>query len=436
MISKLRDVRGLELFRHNVVFFVGSITVGVLNYLLYPVISRSLSVEQFGEVQVLVNFLLQITILSNVVSLFVVNVVTNLHDLPEIRAFVKAIESLVIILSVVIAVIIFLFSPLLATQLQYDSAAPFWALGLFLLFNVPFSIRHGYLRARQAFVAASQTQVVQSLLRLAIASFAALSGFGVVGILFGLTTSMFLASIYSVVVANRHKLDINPLRSMSQPSTKVIRHHMAILRPTMPYMLLVTAISVCTIFMLSADTTAAKYAFDPRIAGEYSGLSVAARVIFFSTASVGAVLASSVRANQAIRTTAKKLVASLGLATIIGGLITAFFFLKPEAVVRTLVGPEFSAHAHVLRPLSVAILCLSLTVTILTYHVAMRDNLSGFVATGLVVVIGLSLLLNRDSIENMAFGFLLGSILALSITGAWSVYWHAKGWGNGSRGPA
>lgn len=413
-----------ELLRHNIVFFVGSIAVGALNYLLYPVISRILSVQEFGEVQVLVNILMQISVLTNVVSLFVVNVVTNMKKPSEIRAFVRTLEAVTLYGNLIIVVLLMIASPLLANQLKYSSALPFWGVALFVLFNVPVSIRIGYLRSQRAFTQTSYTQIVQGILRLIFAVGAALIGLSVAGVMFGLAGSLLASTFYVMYLADKFGLNVHPLTSLQKPSLSSLKAHYETLRPTIPYMLLITAVSCTVIFLLSVDTIIAKYSFSPQEAGLYGGLSVAARIIFFASSSVGGVLASSVKADASYRSNVRQLLFSLSLALGIGGFFTAFFAWQPALVTKVMVGPEFESHAQLLPTLALAIFCISIINLLLTYHVAVRDKLSGYVGLGASLIVGLSLVIHTASPENLATGFLRGSIFGLILMSLWSVYWH------------
>jgi hypothetical protein len=51
---------------HNAVFFLGSLSVSLLNYAYYGVMGRLMRVEEFGEVQTLLAFMTQINLLVGV----------------------------------------------------------------------------------------------------------------------------------------------------------------------------------------------------------------------------------------------------------------------------------------------------------------------------------------------------------------------------------
>jgi len=78
--SVLTAVRSSSFVRHNAIFFFGSVAVGVLNYVYYPILGRMLSVEAYGEVQALVSLFLQMLVFLVVMSQVTINVVANYTD--------------------------------------------------------------------------------------------------------------------------------------------------------------------------------------------------------------------------------------------------------------------------------------------------------------------------------------------------------------------
>lgn len=426
MLTKLKNMTRNEMLRNNIVFFVGSMAVGALNYLLYPIISRVISVQEFGEVQVLINVLVQLTVLTNVVALFVVNVATNMKRIDEIRTFIVNLEAVALLLSALLAAIIFVTSPLLASSLQYDSFVPFWAIGLILLLNVPMSIRIGYLRSQKAFADTSYVQVLQSSLRLGFAIFAGLIGLSVAGIMFGLAGSLLVSVFFAIYISNRHKLHVQPLASLRAPSFEQLRANVSSLKGTGRYMVLVTVVSFSGMFLLSIDTILAKFFFNPEQAGLYGGVSVVARIIFFGTASIAGVLASTVKATDPTKLNRKRLISSILLTLAAGGIVAGIFAWQPEKVIDILVGDNYRVYAHLLPQLGIALLLMSLVNLIYTYHVAIRDmKIIAVAASGLMLTCS-SLIIHRGSIDRLVSGLLIGVLLMLTVTIVWSITWHVK----------
>lgn len=435
MLRTIKRATKNELLRNNVVFFAGSIAVGGLNYILYPLLSRIVSVREFGEVQVIINLLIQFTILTNIVSLFVVNIATNLESMPDIRKFIANLEGLAISFGAVFAAIVCLASPWLASLLQYNTIVPFIIIGLIMVINVPLSVRIGFLRSQKAFAYASLAQISQSIFRLICISLAAVLGLGVSGMVGGLALSLVLSGIYSIWLANKQGLKIYPLDSLRSPSLSRFLTQLQSLRGTLRYMLLVTITSFGIIFLLSIDTFTSKRFFTPEQAGLYGALSVVASIIFYSSGSIAGVLASSVKVTSTRKESLRLLLYSCALVFVSGGVVTLLYSMYSETFVRILVGNQFVANAFLLPKLAAAVFCISLINVIIIYHVAKRDIYIGAVTLIGIVTTGIFLLLNHSDTAQLISSYLSGAVTMLVMMILWSVYWHIVKRGGSNRQP-
>ncbi len=80
MRQLVRTLRESTFVRHNAIFFAGSLSIGLLNYLYYPVIGRLLHPNSFGEVQVLFSLFAQISIFFGILGLITINITANTAD--------------------------------------------------------------------------------------------------------------------------------------------------------------------------------------------------------------------------------------------------------------------------------------------------------------------------------------------------------------------
>ena len=79
-MNVITALRSSDFLRNNTIFFAGSVLVGALNYLYYPLIGRLVSPAVFGEIQTLVSLFLQFTIFLNVLGMITVNIMANYAD--------------------------------------------------------------------------------------------------------------------------------------------------------------------------------------------------------------------------------------------------------------------------------------------------------------------------------------------------------------------
>ena len=127
--------------RHNAVYFAGSMAIGLLNYLYYPVLGRLMPPGGFGEAQVLAVLLAQVTIFLNVFGLMTVNIVTNYRDPARRNQLILELERLALTLAGICLVAAALGGGWLQRFFHFDSAWPFIILMLAVLATVPLTTR-------------------------------------------------------------------------------------------------------------------------------------------------------------------------------------------------------------------------------------------------------------------------------------------------------
>ncbi|HSE61656.1 MAG TPA: oligosaccharide flippase family protein, partial [Candidatus Saccharimonadales bacterium] len=160
MRAIVRLVRSSDFLRQNAILFVGSLLVSALNYAYYPVLGRLLSVEEFGEVQVLVSLFLQLTLFLVVLGQVTVNIVANYKDVRAKHEIIFELEKLALLLSGAVFVIGALFSWQLRNALHFESAWPFIVLLLTLIASVPLAFRSAYLRGQKKFSQVSVANII------------------------------------------------------------------------------------------------------------------------------------------------------------------------------------------------------------------------------------------------------------------------------------
>lgn len=76
-LDMIRNFFSDKFFRDNAVFFIGSMVIAVLNYLYHPVLSRMMSVEEFGEVEALLSLTYLTGILLTAFGTIATNIAAN-----------------------------------------------------------------------------------------------------------------------------------------------------------------------------------------------------------------------------------------------------------------------------------------------------------------------------------------------------------------------
>lgn len=399
----LQHVKTSEFIRHNAIYFVGSLTIGALNYLYYPVVGRLLQPSAFGEVQTLVSLFLQIGIFMTVLGLLTINIITNYQDSERRNRVIAELEKLSLLIGAFFLAAAVLGRSWLQEYFQFQSAWPFVVLALAIVVTIPYAFRSGYLVGKKLFglnawagISGAGTKLVFSFILVAV-------GLGTTGALGGILLAQALMFAVTGYFALRHEFGESFQVSMRLPDMQLIR-------PELKYACLVLLGSLAITIMYSIDIVVVKHYFDAHTAGLYAGVATAARVLFFLTASVAQVLMPSIKLSESPAKNRQVLKRSFGLVTLIGGATLAIFYMAPEFIVSVLMGSTYSVHASLLPRLSLAVFVISLLNLLMAYCLALRRYGAGVVAIlGVVLTYGL-MLAHHQSLEAVVSSLLYGSL--------------------------
>jgi O-antigen/teichoic acid export membrane protein len=413
MTNFLARARNSEFVRHNAIFFVGSVAIGALNYIYYPVLGRLLEPAPFGEVQTLVSLFLQLAIFLNVLGYLTVNIVANHGDQPNGRRTMLELEKLSLIISLIGLVAVVLLAPVLQRFFRFESFVPFIILAVAIVVSVPSTFRSAYLRGKKYFGLTSIAGLVAAAAKLAFSAVLILLGFGTVGAITGLVLAQLASFMYAAFKARQVGFDQSLWTNFFRlPDMRLIL-------PELKYAGLVLVCSLTITAFYSIDIIAVKHYFDAHTAGEYAGIATVARIIFFLTASIAQVLLPSVMMRNAAGKNRDILLKSLVLTTLIGGSVLVAFWLLPGLITRLLMGDEYARFAYLLPRLSLVIFIVSLLNLLMLYFMALRRYAIAFIAImGLAVTCGL-IGINHDSLQAIVDSMLGGSVALATLLAAW-----------------
>jgi O-antigen/teichoic acid export membrane protein len=406
------QIRRSRFLRHNAIFFMGSLAMGFLNYLYYPVMSRMLPPSSFGEVQTLFSLFAQINIFLSVLGLLTVNIVANYDNAARRDRMIFELERLAVLISGVFLVATILGAGVLQRFFHFDSAVPFVALILAVMATVPLTFRSAFLRGKHFFGLVSTAGILAAAgdLLLSIAFVGA--GWSTTGAIIGLVLAQFAAFLFAAWAAGKHGFSERFRRLFKVPDIRFVL-------PELRYALLVLTGSLTITALYSLDIIAIKHFFDARTAGLYAGISTIARIIFFLTASIVQVLMPSIKLKQTMLENRQTLLKSFLLLVGIGGATLLVFTLVPRLLIRLLIGSNYLTYAGLLPRLSLALFVISILNLFIMYHVALRRyGVIPIVLAGIVLTVGL-LSSNHDSLQAIINNLLYGSSAMLAGLGLW-----------------
>jgi O-antigen/teichoic acid export membrane protein len=402
-----------EFLRHNAIFFVGSVGVGVLNYLYYPILGRLLPPSEFGELQALVSLFLQLTVFLTVLSLITVNLVANYKDKQKLSNMLAELEKAALFVGIVLLILTTIFSDFFKDFLQFESALPFVIVALAFVVSIPLVFRSAYVRGRQAFGKAAAVNLAASGIKIVFSALLVVIGLGTAGAIFGIVGAQFLAFLVAAWWAYKLGLASPEGRYLSWPK-------LGIIKPELRYAVLVFVGSLFITLLYSIDIIVVKHYFDAHTAGLYAGVATVARIIFFLTASVVQVMLPSIKLKNSGSANQKILFRSLALVALVSTPALAVFILFPELTIQLLMGKNYTDFAHLLPLLGVVIFTVSILNLLIMYFVSLRHYSMTIVAIIVAVALITLMVFRHENLEQIVENLLIVSLATLCLLGTWT----------------
>ena len=419
MLSYVSTIRSNHFFKQNIVFFVGSVSVGALNYLYYPVIGRLMTPSAFGEVQTLISLFLQLTIFLNVLSLVAVNLITNSKD-ESARRIVTELQLAALWVAGLSLLVTTLLAAGLKEALQFSSGWPFVLLVIALVVAVPFAFQTAYLRAAKRFASTSIANLVVAGGKLILSALLVLIGFGTAGAIGGLIAAQLIGLGYALSRTKLHPHKIaSTLKKRWWPDIPVVMGELRYVG-----FALVGLLSV--ILLLSLDVILVKYFFDAHTAGLYAGVATVARIIFFLTASVAQVLLPSVKMDAVQHENPSLLKKSLLILTGLSLPVLLLAWIAPSFVMSLLMGHQYLEFSNLLAPLSLAVFFISVLNLLVSYCLALRSYFPIVLTAAGTVLTFAAIMTWHDSLQTIVMTLLGGAIGVTSVVGVWFLAKRSK----------
>ncbi len=413
----METLKQSKFIRDNVVLFVGGVLTGAVNYALYPLISRIVSVGEFGEVQILMSLITQLAIAATVIRIFVVNVVKEKTDDTDIGSFLRNTSRTLLWISSGIALVFLCVSPLLKNVLQFESFWPLVPTAFSVVLGFQFMVPLSHLQSKQRFDKVAWLQLAQAVTKLIAAGGIGYLGFGTAGIIWGVLLSSFAMQWW----ARRDSRRILSVPYSNIPPAQFVWDS---LKKELRYILLISASMGAVTFLLSLDTFFVKAAFSPDEAGLYAGIAVVARTLFFLTASMAGVMISSVKIAHSKQQNVRAYYSSVVLMTVASAAALVVIALVPDIIISVLLGDEYAVHSDLLLKLSVAMYGVGLINIITNYHVAMRERWVVIPALGGLGATALFMSQSVNTLSSAANSFLAGVGMTTVACVVWTLIWN------------
>lgn len=403
----LQDKFVLGTFFLTATSFVGAFFA----YLVHPILTRHLSVAEYGDFQALLSFSTIIGIISAVVTTTLIKEFSVLASTrpEEINALRKRALSRLFFVGLVILVLIIIFSGVLNNLFKISEPAVLIISSLGLLFVFPLVVNRAVLTGLQAF----STLAVNNLLDvggrlLLVILLVIVFPWGLVGAAYSLAFAGLAAFIFSFWQIKKLKL------AQSATESKPL------LRTMWRYALIVLWFTALYQFFYNFDMLLVKYFFSPDEAGLYGALLTIGRIIYFVGGSIPFIMFPVLAGLQNDNSLRRYKVLGKSLALMSVLILPAYFVIAvfPEFVIKIIVGVKYLSIAEYLPSFALVMLFLTLLTVLSQYFLALAKRRGLVVLTLTAIMEVVLLILFHDNISEIIRSLILvfgGGVFVLII---------------------
>ena len=409
MKNRILKLLKIDLVKHNIVFLFGTLAISVFNYLYYPVVGRLVSIVEFGEIQASISIFMQLGILLTAFGYVVANITHNSQS-DYAKQNILFLERVTLLLSVLTLVVLIVFGRQLQSTLQFSSILPLVLIGILVILNVPSTTRSYVLQGMKRLKEVAISGIIFSIGKLVVTVVLILAGVNAEAAIIG----YIIAQIVTLFYLSFKSKDYFPSVRLSFAKTVKVTDRVNMKRE-LKFGLLVIILLAGLSTLYSFDVVLARLFLTPEAAGEYSGVSSVARIIYFATASVAGVLIASVALKDSYSRSRRVLLGSALIVTVIGLVILAIFSIFPTESLTIILGSSYAHVASLLPLVCLFMFVASLNNLLITFQIARRKY--NAVVPVVLGVLGLSgfLVVKHSSVQDLVLGYIIANVVIFVI---------------------
>jgi O-antigen/teichoic acid export membrane protein len=363
LFSSIRD----NLVRGSLVLFMGNLTGSACNYFFQFLMSRSLSVSDFGAMNSLLSLVMIATVPASSLLLVPAKYVSNFmaNGEPEkVRILQEKLLATLTRYGFVVLLLALLSSPWFARYLHIASPVPVIIAFLLILCSFIVPINFGTLQGLQRFPQLGRLAGASGLMRL---------GFGAALVVLGLRLN---GAMLAVLCSSLVLLFMSFWYLRGLPRTDPHVDDLGIgVRRIAEYSLPVVLSSLGIVALTNLDLILVKHYFAPEEAGLYAAVAVLGRTIFYLPGVVVTAMFPVVSESFALRkNTLPLLRKAVWVTMLLGGSGLLIFLLVPDLMLSFLFGRVFSQGAPFLRIFALAMFCMAITNVVVNFQLAVEKN--------------------------------------------------------------
>ena len=376
--NRFKQLWSDKFVRGTFILSAGTMLGSVFTFLVHPVLSRYLSVAEYGDFQAFLSFITILGIVGAVIKTVATREVAVMaaENPAAIKVFKQQASWRLSVVGLILFILISLFSFPLGGLFQISRPSLLIIVTLFLLYVFPLTINRSVLAGRQFFPPLAAINISESLFRFLLV-LVLVAGFssGIVGAAWALGLTGLPAFFLSFYLIKKKEEAAYQEVSTSDPSSGPEPLYFS-WRLLGSYALLVLWFTALSQFFYNFDMLFVKAHFSPDEAGLYGALLTVGRIIFFVGGSVPLVMFPVIAGlkNDLSPRRFFVLLKSLGLMALLVGPACLVIALWPEFMIRLVVGAKYLSVAPYLPLFSLVILFLTMMTVLSQYFLALAKR--------------------------------------------------------------
>ncbi|MCK5608576.1 oligosaccharide flippase family protein [Candidatus Pacearchaeota archaeon] len=399
ILEKIRKFVRSDLGKGAIILFITMNFYNFLNFLFHFSMGRMLGPKDYGTLAVLMSIVYLYGIPIEAIQNIIVKYTSKFNSKGE-RGKIKFLILKSLKKGLNYSILIFLLLFALSYPISIFLKINFWLIALtniFIFSSFSSPIPRGVLQGRKKFMAFGNSLIVESGLKLFFAVLFVLLGFRVFGAISGVLIGVFTGIVFSVYL-NR---DI-----LKEKEEKIVFNK--IYSTSLPYFISMLVILI----MLSLDIILAKKFFSPELAGQYAGLSMIGKMIFFGTVAISkAMFPLSSEKSEKGENSQNLFKKSFLIIAFLCTAAVGIYAFAPELIIKILYGPDYLGVSNLLIYSALSLSFLSLANLILIYGLS-TNKLRFPPGLFVFIIIEITLLfLFHDNLQEYLFALMLSNAI-------------------------
>ena len=319
-----------KLLKHSLVMFISGLLTGFLNYVFQLYMGRALGPVDYGTLDVLFSIFYVLVAPSGTIQTIITKFVSDYKAQDEygkVRKLISYSFKRILIYGSIFLVVYIILSSYIAEFLNISRVSLVMLMGVVLLLSFMTPVMNGVLAGLQKFNWLAASGVVLTFTKLVSGVLLVMFGFGV----YGAVNALNIAAVFGLL------LPLIPIWFLFEHEKKEI-DGVKIFKYGFGALIITTMLMLLT----NIDMVLVKHYFSSLESGYYAAASMLAKIIWFASGALIAVMFPKISSMFAKgEDTSSLLKNTMFYTSLVSGSIIAIYFIAPNFVVHLLFGEQY-----------------------------------------------------------------------------------------------